>query len=122
MARVRVEKLQELVKQEFSKIVLNDLKNPNIGFVTITQVELTNDLRHAKIWLSAYGSKEEQEKTIQGIAHSLGYIRSEIGKRIRLKFVPELHLQTDKSLEYSEHIQKILLQIKSDEAEKDDNL
>lgn len=117
MARVRVEKLQELIKQEFSKIILNDVKNPNIGFVTITQVELTNDLRHAKIWLSAYGSKEAQEKTIQGIAHSLGYIRSEIGKRIRLKFVPELHLQTDTSLEYSEHIQKLLMQIKSDEAE-----
>lgn len=122
MARVRVEKLQELIKQELSKMVLNDLKNPNIGFVTITQVELTNDLRHAKIWLSAYGSKEEQEKSIHGIAHSLGYIRSEIGKRIRLKFVPELHLQTDTSLEYSEHIQKLLLKIQSNEADKNDNL
>ena len=117
MARKKKKKLQELIKQEFSKIVLNDLKNPGIGFVTITQVELTNDLRHAKIWLSAYGSKEEQEKTIQAIAHSLGYIRSEIGKPIRLKFVPELHLQTDKSLEYSEHIQRILLQIKDNEAD-----
>ena len=112
MARVRAEKIQELIKQEVSKIILNDLKNPHIGFVTVTQVEVTNDLRHAKIWLSLYGGPEEQDRTLQALNKSLGYIRSEIGKRIRLKFVPELALMTDNSLEYSSHIQKILLQIK----------
>lgn len=117
MARVRAEKIQELIKQEVSKIILNDLKNPNIGFVTVTQVEVTNDLRHAKIWLSLYGKEEEQAKTLQALERSLGFIRNEIGKRIRLKFVPELALLTDSSLEYSSHIQKILLQIKENEAD-----
>ena len=117
MARVRVEKIQELMKQEVSKIIQNDLKNPQVGFVTVTQVEVTNDLRHAKIWFSLYGTEEEQKRTLQALNKSLGFIRSEIGKRIRLKFVPEMVLMTDSSLEYSNHIQKILLQIKEDEGE-----
>ncbi len=117
MARVRVEKLQELMKQEISKIILTDLKNPKIGFVTVTNVELTNDLRHAKIWFSLFGSTEVQKEALQALEHSLGFIRSELSKRIRLKFVPELHLQSDKSLDYSDHIQKLLLQIEKDGAE-----
>lgn len=117
MARVRIEKLQELIKQEISKIIITDLKNPNIGFVTVTNVELTNDLRHAKIWFSLMGSTEVQKQTLQALQHSLGFIRSELGKRIRLKFMPELHFQSDKSLDYSDHIQKLLLQIEKNEAE-----
>ena len=115
MARLRAEKLQELLKQEISKIILNDLKNPNIGFVTVTEVEVTDDLRHAKVYFSLYGAQDTQSKTLKALEHSIGFIRSEIGKRIRLKFVPQLSLQLDKSLEYSTHIQSILAQIKENE-------
>lgn len=116
MSKLRIEKLQELMKQEISKIILTDLKDPAIGFVTVTNVELTNDLRHAKIWFSLFGEAEKQKETLLALERSLGFIRSELSKRIRLKFMPELHLQTDKSLDYSDHIQKLLLKIKEDEA------
>ncbi len=113
MARVRVEKVQEMIKQEVSNIILNDLKDPRVKFVTVTAVEATNDLHSAKIYVSLYGNDEEKVASFEGLQRALGFIRSEIGKRIRLRFTPELTLHLDKSLEYSEHIQKILLKIQN---------
>ncbi len=108
MARVRVEKVQEMIRQEVSNIILNDIKDPRVKFVTVTAIESSDDLRSAKIYLSLYGSDEEKAQSWQGMKNSLGFIRTEIGRRIRLRFTPELSLHLDKSLEYSEHIQKIL--------------
>ncbi len=111
MARVRVEKVQEMIRQEVSSILLNDIKDPRVKFVTVTSVEATADLRSAKIYVSLYGDDEEKKQSWQGIQHALGFIRTEIGKRIRLRFTPELSFHLDKSLDYSDHIQRILQQI-----------
>lgn len=111
MARVRVEKIQELIKQEVSNIVLNDIKDPRVKFITVTAVEVTADLRHAKIYVSLFGNDEEKEKSWQGLQKALGFIRSELGKRMSIRFVPELSLHLDKSLEYIEHIQSILTKL-----------
>ena len=111
MARVRVEKVQEMIKQEVSNIILNDIKDPRVKFVTVTAVEVANDLRSAKIYISCYGNSEEKVASLQGLQKALGFIRTEIAKRIQLRFAPELSLQLDNSLEYSEHIQKILREI-----------
>jgi ribosome-binding factor A len=108
---VRAQKVQEMIKQEVSNIILNDLKDPRVKFTTVTAVEITSDLRSAKIYVSFYGNEAEKESSLLGLRKSLGFIRTEIGKRIRLRFTPELSLQVDKSLEYSEHIQKLLVQI-----------
>ena len=112
MARVRVEKVQEMIKQEASNIILNELKDPRVKFVTVTAVEVTNDLHYAKIFVSLFGNDEEKAQSLKGLEKSLGFIRSEISKKIRLRFMPELSVHVDNSLEYSEHIQKILLDIK----------
>ena len=113
MARVRVEKVQEMIKQEVSNIILNDIKDPRVKFVTVTAVEVANDLRSAKIYISRYGNAEEKVASLQGLQKALGFIRTEIAKRIQLRFAPELSLQLDNSLEYSEHIQKILREIQN---------
>lgn len=118
MARLRAEKLQELMKQEISKIIQSDLKDPRVQFVTVTEVIASDDLRSAKIYVSLYGEKDKQKSVWQGLERSLGFIRSEIGKRIRLRFVPELSLHEDTSLAYSEHIQKILLDIKESKVDE----
>lgn len=115
MGQLRAEKVQEFIQQEVSKIILTEMKDPRIGFVTITNVEVTNDLRHAKIFVSLMGSDEQKANTWQGLKSALGFIRSEIGKRMRLRFVPELSLHLDESLEYSAHIQKLLTTIKQEE-------
>ncbi len=118
MGQLRVEKVQELMKQEVSKMLLRDIKDPRIGFVTVTQVELTGDLREAKIYVSIMGSEQQIEDSWQGLQSALGFIRREIGKRIRLRFTPSISFALDKSLDYSAHIQELLNKINSEEMDR----
>ena len=115
MGQLRVEKVQELMKQEISQIILQELKDPRIGFVTVTSVECTGDLREAKVYVSLMGSEAQVKACWMGLNSSLGFIRREIGKRIRLRVTPELSFALDKSLDYSAHIQELLLKIKAEE-------
>ena len=118
MGQLRVEKVQELMKQEVSKMLLRDIKDPRVGFVTVTQVELTGDLREAKIYVSIMGSEQQIEDSWQGLQSALGFIRREIGKRIRLRFTPSISFALDKSLDYSAHIQELLNKINSEEMDR----
>lgn len=112
--QLRIEKLQELIKQELGKMLLTDLKDPRIGFVTVTDVEMTGDLREAKIYVSVMGDAEQVKNSLEGLQSALGFIRREIGQRIRLRFTPEISFALDTSLDYGDHIQKLLLQVKGD--------
>ena len=112
--RLRLEKLQELIKQEMSKMLLKELKDPRIGFVTVTDVEMTGDLREAKIYVSVMGGEEQVKNSLEGLNSALGFIRREIGQRIRLRFTPEISFALDTSLDYGDHIQKLLLQVEGD--------
>ncbi|MBR6711870.1 MAG: 30S ribosome-binding factor RbfA [Selenomonadaceae bacterium] len=112
--KLRIEKLQELIKQEMSKMLLTDLKDPRIGFVTVTDVEMTGDLREAKIYVSVMGGAEQVKSSLEGLNSALGFIRREIGQRIRLRFTPEISFALDTSLDYGDHIQKLLLQVEGD--------
>lgn len=115
MSQLRIEKIQELMKQEISQIILQELKDPRIGFVTVTQVEVTRDLSSAKVFVSIFGDDEKIARTWAGLNSSLGFIRREIGHRIRLRVTPELKFVLDKSLDYSDHIQKLLLQLEQEQ-------
>ena len=112
--KLRIEKLQELIKQEMSKMLLTDLKDPRIGFVTVTDVEMTGDLREAKIYVSVMGGAEQVKSSLEGLNGALGFVRREIGQRIRLRFTPEISFALDTSLDYGDHIQKLLLQVEGD--------
>ena len=114
MAKVRVEKLQELMKQEISDIIFNELKDPRIGFVTVTSVVCTEDLREAKIYVSVMGDEKKARDTLHGLNSSLGFVRREVGRRIRLRFTPEISFALDTSLNYSDHIQRLLHEIHED--------
>ena len=116
MARLRVEKVQEAIKNELSKMILFDAKDPRIKCVTVTGVELTDDMSYATLFVSMYGKEEEQEAAWKGLNKALGYMRSEIAKRIRLRFAPQLILKKDTSMEYSAHIETILNKIKAEDA------
>lgn len=116
--QLRIEKLQELIKQEMGKMLLTDLKDPRIGFVTVTDVEMTGDLREAKIFVSIMGDAEQVKSSLEGLNSALGFVRREIGHRIRLRFTPEISFALDTSLDYSEHIQKLLLQVEAENQSK----
>lgn len=118
--QLRIEKLQELIKQEMSKMLLKELKDPRIGFVTVTDVEMTGDLREAKIYVSIFGDAEQVKSSLEGLNSALGFVRREIGQRIRLRFTPEISFALDTSLDYGDHIQKLLLQVEGD-VKHDDN-
>lgn len=118
MGQLRVEKVQELMKQEISEIILRELKDPRIGFVTVTSVECTGDLREAKVYVSLMGSEQQVKDCWAGLTSSLGFIRREIGRRIRLRFTPEITFTLDKSLDYSAHIQELLLKVQREEQAK----
>ena len=112
--KLRIEKLQELIKQEMGKMLLKELKDPRIGFVTVTGVEMTGDLREAKIYVSVMGGEEKVKSSLEGLNSALGFVRMEIGQRIRLRFTPEISFALDTSLDYGDHIQKLLLQVEGD--------
>ena len=117
--KLRIEKLQELIKQEMSKMLLKELKDPRIGFVTVTDVEMTGDLREAKIYVSVMGGEEQVKSSLEGLNSALGFIRREIGHRIRLRFTPEISFALDTSLDYGDHIQKLLLQVEGENKNAD---
>lgn len=108
----RAERVSGALKKEISNIIHNELKDPRIGFVTITRIELTKDLRYAKIFFSVLGSEKEQKDTEKALGSASGFIRRLIAQRIRLRFVPEIKFIQDKSCEYSIHIQQELDKIK----------
>ena len=117
MGSVRIEKVQELIKQEASEIIMRELKDPRIGFVTITEVDVSSDLHNAKLYVSILGSDKQIENTWKGLNSSLGFIRRELA-RIRLKFIPEIKFFMDTSLQYSAHIQELLIKVQKDEEQK----
>ena len=100
------------IQHEISLILSRDMKDRRIGFVTVTGVEMSPDLRHAKVYVSSMGSDEEKKANLKTLAHAAGWIRHELGQRIRMKFLPEIVFYNDSSQEYGEHIDQLLDQTK----------
>jgi len=116
---LRHDKVTQAMKREISNIIHDELKDPRLGFVTITRVEMTADLRYAKVFFSVLGKEEEHKKTKEALDSALGYIRRLIAQRIRLRFAPEIIFREDRSIEYSMHIEKLLNELEvSDEPKK----
>lgn len=109
----RPDKVAEAIRKEVSVIIHDELKDPRLGFVTITAVEVTKDLREAKIFFSVLGSEEEHKKTREALESGLGFIRKLIGERIQLRFVPEIMFREDRSSEYGARIEEVLNEIRS---------
>ena len=102
----RAERVSDQMKQEIADILMRKIKDPRIGFVTVTDVEVADDLRNAKVFVSVYGS--DKASTLKGLDSASPFIRSELGKRMRMKFVPELLFRYDDSVERGAHIMELL--------------
>lgn len=121
MTRMRPERVQEAIRQEISRIAMGEIKDPRIGFITITKVELTRDLRHARIYFSVLGKKSDKNKALKGLNSAKGYIKGLIADRIKLRFTPEISFLIDESLEHTQHIYDILNSIEKPRKETDDD-
>ncbi|MDO3410655.1 30S ribosome-binding factor RbfA [Saccharibacillus sp. CPCC 101409] len=115
MAKIRVGRVAEEIKKELSQLIQSELKDPRIGFVTVTDVEVTGDLSEANVYLSIFGDDEQKQQSLAGISKATGFLRSEIGKRIRLRHTPALLFHIDQSIEYGNKIDVLLGQIKKEE-------
>jgi ribosome-binding factor A len=120
MSRQRPERIQEAIRQEISIIAQSQIKDPRIGFITITKVELTKDLRYARVYFSVLGKNSDKNKALKGLNSAKGYIKGLIADRIKLRFMPEISFVIDNALEHTQHIYEILNSIKKPEEETSD--
>lgn len=103
----RTARLDELLREEISDVVRREVDDPRIGFVTITDVEVSPDLRHADVWVSVIGSAPERKQTLRALSHAMPFVRGRLGK-LRLKRIPELHVKEDDSAERGTRVLAIL--------------
>jgi ribosome-binding factor A len=109
----RHERIAEEIHHEISAMVVGELKDPRIaGMVTITEVRVSPDLKLARIFVSVMGTEEEHASTLSGLTAAAGFIRRELGARLRMRRSPELHFVLDRSEEYGQHIDELLREAK----------
>jgi ribosome-binding factor A len=121
MTSYRTDQVGGQVRQEIMEIIQRELKDPRIGFVSITQVKMSPDLRSARVRVSVLGDEEQQQQTLSGLNSAKGMIRHELGRRLEnLRFSPDLHFELDPSIEYSVHISKRLREILPDTQSEED--
>ncbi len=121
MSENRVRRVAEQIKKDVSQIIVAEIKDPGIaGMTSVTDVELSKDLRHASVYVSIYGSEAEREETLQTLARASGFVRTEVGRRIRLRYTPEINFFLDTSIEYGAYIESVLKSLKEEENRNDD--
>lgn len=112
---LRSNRVAEQMKKELGDIITRKLKDPRVGFVTVTAVEVTGDLQQATVYITTLGNEEEREATMKALEKATGFIHSEIGSRIRLRRTPELTFQFDSSVEYGNKIEQLLRSLHNNE-------
>lgn len=115
---LRANRVGEQMKKELGDIIGRKIKDPRIGFVTVTDVQVTGDLQQATVYISVLGDENQKENTLIALAKAKGFIRSEIGQRIRLRKTPEIMFEFDESINYGNRIQTLLHQIHDEENPK----
>lgn len=108
----RADRVSDLLKKEIAQMLLKEIKDPRIGFVTITDVKVSDDLRFASVFFSIVGSDRELEETTRGLNSASGFIKKKLGKRLRMRYIPNIVFKFDSSLEYGSHIDSILKNLK----------
>ena len=111
----RQEKLGELIAAELSELLRNRVKDPRVGFASITRVEVSGDLRHAKVFVSVMGTPEEQAATMKGLRNATGYLRHELAERIVLRYMPEINFRLDTSIEEGARILDLIRQVEEED-------
>lgn len=113
MSKYRNGRINEEMKREISSIIRNEIKDPRItAMISVTKVDVTRDLSYAKVYVSLYGNNKSKDETFEALKNSAGFIRREVGHRIRLRNTPEIIIEIDDSIEQGMHIDEILRKIK----------
>jgi ribosome-binding factor A len=116
MSENRIRRVAGQIKKDISRIIASQIKDPRVAALTsVTEVKLTRDLRYASVYVSIYGNETVKEETLQALIRASGFIRSEVGSRIRLRYTPEINFFLDDSIEYGAHIENVIKSLKTEE-------
>lgn len=107
----RLEQIAALLRAELSDLLRREMQDPRLGFVTITGVQVSADLSHARVNVSCYGDEREQRESLRALRGAAGFLRREVGRRVRLRQTPQLSFQLDHSMAEAEQVQRTLLQL-----------
>ena len=111
----RIERVNSLIRQEISELLLRQVKDPRLGnLIAITDVSTSPDLRHAKVFVSRIGNEEEKQETLSVLVAASGFFRNELAKRLRLRRIPELSFQRDDSIERGEYLLKLIDEVSTE--------
>jgi len=114
MSFKRADKVADLIKAEISDILLKQINDPQVQKVTVTGVKVTDDLRQARVFFIRMGENACSDETMEGLHRAAGFLRRELGKRLRLRYVPEIKFTFDESFEYGDRINRLLAEIEKD--------
>lgn len=106
------------MQREISDILQRQIKDPRVGFCTVTHVEVSNDLRHAKVYVSIMADETQRQNSMDGLKNAAGFIRREIGQRLSLRYTPEIRFIRDKSVDYILTVDKLLKEIETENSVK----
>lgn len=120
MSSRRQNQVAGFIRDEVSDILLHEMKDPRLGFASITEVEMSPDLRYARLYVSVFGPEEEKTATIEALSGASGYIRRLLAPRIHIRHIPELTFQIDRSMEHAEEINRTLNEIKEERSSDPD--
>lgn len=115
MSERRRKQVADLLRDHISEIIQREMRDPRLRFVSITRVEVSPDVRMARVFASVYGSEDEQRDALVALTRAAGFIRKHLGERVDLRFVPELSFRLDTSMQHAETIARLLNQIERDE-------
>ncbi len=113
MSAHRRERFSGELRDEIAQIVSRSLKDPRIGFVTVTRVEVSADLGHAKAFVSVLGDEKQRRESLAGLRQATGFVRREVGRRIRMRVVPELQFVYDKGVDATDRVAQLLDQVRA---------
>jgi ribosome-binding factor A len=103
------------MREEIATFLANDVKDPRInGIVTVTGVEITRDLRHARVFVSVLGSDSQRAATLEGLGNVASHLRGRVGRALRLRLAPEIEFRNDESIAHAAHIEQLLAQVRKD--------
>jgi ribosome-binding factor A len=104
----RTDRIDQLLREEIGSIIARDLADPAVGFATVTDVETTQDLSHAQVWVSVIGQQAERARTLAALGRAMPFIRHELGTRLRIRRIPELHVRLDDTAERGTRVLRLL--------------
>jgi ribosome-binding factor A len=111
----RVPRLNSLFRQEISELLRRQVKDPRLGnFISVTEVSISADLKHAQVFVSYIGTEEERRETLQAFSSASGFFRRELAKRLKLRHIPELSFQWDDSIERGDHLLRLIDEISAE--------